>query len=329
MVHRQARRRPASLLLLAAAMGCGFAPPAPARTGPDPAAASLRSARQAVDACLRQLDPAVDTDYARINARCPGLAPTLIDAPFAPWLPSDWNESDGNLSAAGLKQLDSLLVREGARTPLREAPPVERVRAALAALHSHARPQGWWERLWRWLRGLATDGEQPALPWWQRWFSGASISQRALHLTVWGVVASLIILAVSVLVNELRVAGVLRRRRPRRAAHTAEGAAPRDAPDPDTALPEQRPALLLEQVAQRLVEQERLPPARAFTARQLVRRARLAQAADRERLERLAQVSEQLRFSDRPVPAQRIAEAIGQGRELLASLYSPATVDHG
>jgi hypothetical protein len=123
----------------------------------------------------------------------------------------------------------------------------------------------------------------------------------------------------------LRVAGVLRSRQRGRGA----GAPPSQRAGPslaqiERAPPAAQPALLLEFIAGRLAEQDRLPPPQAFTARELTRRARLPHESDRLRLAELAAVCEQVRFSGLDVAPQVVAGALARGRELLAALETPA-----
>ena len=82
--------------------------------------------------------------------------------------------------------------------------------------------------------------------------------------------ALVVVLAAAVAINELRMAGVLRR--PRRGAQPP---VPPAAPgalklaDVAQAEPAQQPRLLLELIAVRLNQQSRLPPPRALTVREL------------------------------------------------------------
>jgi hypothetical protein len=57
---------------------------------------------------------------------------------------------------------------------------------------------------------------------------------------------------------------------------------------------------------------------------ELVRAARLPDAADRVRLQALGAACERVRFSDREIPTAALAAALTQGRELLATLLPPA-----
>jgi hypothetical protein len=90
--------------------------------------------------------------------------------------------------------------------------------------------------------------------------------------------------------------------------------------DVEGAEPNERPRVLLELIAARLTAARRLPAARAFTVRELMRAAELSDAADRERLDELALTSERLRFGiTQPVPAG-IAGVLARGRELFERL---------
>jgi hypothetical protein len=72
----------------------------------------------------------------------------------------------------------------------------------------------------------------------------------------------------------------------------------------------------------RLAALQRLPPARALTARELEREARLPEASARARLVELVTVCERVRFSDAPVSAACLAAAGRGGRALLGTLAS-------
>src|SRR5205807_1219904 len=115
--------------------------------------AGAHDALDAIDGCLRELDPGLDVGYQRIAARCPDLTPTLVQSQYAAWLPRDWNQTGNLLSADGLTELRALLTREPAATAARGAPSVEHVAAVLAKVTQSEQPRaGWWTRLKQWLR---------------------------------------------------------------------------------------------------------------------------------------------------------------------------------
>jgi hypothetical protein len=282
------------------------------------------AALQAIDSCLRKLDPDIDIGYERIAARCPDLVRRLQGSGWSAWLPSDWRQPGNDLSAGGLRGLRELLTR----------PPTQRIRApdvaslpGVLAEVAQANPDrnGWWARTKVWLRRIFERREQGQDDGWLTRLIGQNgLSQAVLELTSYAALALVVMLAVVIVVNELRVSGVaggLRGRLARRrAAPTAS--ARRDAPSWDAIPPQQRPGLLLELIVARLTEENRLPPARGLTARELTRTARLADERDRERLAELARLSEHVRFSNEEVPSASLAAAIEAGRALLERLTS-------
>jgi len=149
--------------------------------------ASAREALGAIDACLAQLDRGLDMGYQRIAARCPDLAPSLMQSPWAAWLPRDWNQPQNLLSADGLMELRTLLTREPAFAPEGRAPRVARVAAVLAMLTQADRPRGgWWARFRQWLREALTQPPQRADPGWlRRMIADLGLSQAVLEGIVW------------------------------------------------------------------------------------------------------------------------------------------------
>jgi len=289
--------------------------------------AAAREALGAIDACLAQLDRGLDVGYQRIAARCPDLAPSLMQSQWAAWLPRDWNQPQNLLSADGLMELRTLLTREPASAPEGRAPRVARVAAVLATLTQADRPRGgWWARFRQWLREALTPPPQRADPGWlRRMIADLGLSQAVLEGIVWGALVLVMALAGAVVVNELRVAGVLAGwRTAPRDARTAPGrAAAVTLQDLEHASLLRQPTLLLELITVRLAEQDRLPPARALTVHELTRAARLPEESDRERLRELAAACERVRFSGREPAREALAAALARGRELLAALDAP------
>ena len=281
----------------------------------------------AIDTCIRDIDPNLDVGFERVAARCPDLAPALKGSPWTAWLPHDWERRGNDLSAGGLAELRTLLTRATVRSTAASAQPlhIERVGPLLATL-SKGEPEsgGWWARFKRWLRELLTPHPQADDPGWLRQlFNDVSVPRAVMKAIVWGALGLVVALGGAIVVNELRVAGVLRPRRRRAAAEDLAPGAAREralARELEAAGAPQQPRLLFELIAAVLAGQDRLPPARALTVRELSRAARLPDAADRARLEALGTACERLRFSDREIPPQALAGVLAGGRELLDSL---------
>jgi hypothetical protein len=290
-----------------------------------------RDPLQAIDECVTRLDSELDVGYARIAARCPELAPTLSESGFAPWLPADWKRPDNELSAAGLSELRAQLAREGSpRAQEHAAPRSERVTAVLATLARSEQDAGrsWWRRLKDWLRGLITARPQAEQGWLQRWWRQLKLATSTTELLGWTALAAVVALAAGIIINELRIAGLLRR------APDRLRTPPADRPgsnatallaDIERAAPEEQPALLLELIAARLADRQRLPPTRALTARELARTARLPAESARVPLTELVAVCERVRFSAERVTAASLTAAVRSGSLLLEMLESAPT----
>ena len=290
------------------------------------APALARDAVSALDACIAQLPPGLEAGYERIAARCPELTPALAQSPWAAWLPRDWDKEGNNLSAAGLKELRVLIARESRRGAGADVPQPAHLAAVLATLAPAPHGQrSWWERFKGWLHEMLSVRESSTRPGWvARVLDALRTRAGFVRIVSLGALAVVALLAGTMVVSELRAAGLLRLgRRPKAAgggAVSAGAGAGAELATIEAASPAERPRLLLGLIAARLAELERLPPARALTVRELLRAAQLGDASDRARLADLAQVSEQLRFSGRTLPAETLTGALVRGRELLDSL---------
>lgn len=279
-----------------------------------------------IDACLSKIDVGTDVGYARIAQLCPELPNELTQSRAAVWLPADWNRADNQLSAQGLAELRILLLQQQTPATSRRAPPrVDSVAAVLAqVLHGEQqRPAGWWKRLKDWLRRLFTPQPKAGESWVKRWLDTVELSDGVAAVIAWSALTVTVAFALALLLHELRLAGLFaERERSLRVAGSAGTAMRRGASLAEirSAAPQEQPGLLLALIANRLAEQDRLPPARAFTSRELVSRALLPDESLRAPLADLAAVSDSVRFSDQLVAAERLAAAVAGGQSVLATI---------
>ncbi|MBV8784374.1 MAG: DUF4129 domain-containing protein [Gammaproteobacteria bacterium] len=280
-----------------------------------------------IDACMARLDQGIDVGFARIRERCPELPAALRQGALAANLPAGWDEAHNQLSAQGLSELETLLARAQQPAVLRPPPDATRVAGVLRRIaQTEAQRSTWWSRFKYWLRRLLVAEPRQDGSWLERLFLGQSLSRHAADLILWSAMALVIALALSIVLNELRVAGLLRRR----AAGSQHGAPAAERRGVTLQQLEQtplraQPGLLLELIVQRLAGASRLGAgARALTARELVRSAALPPAADRAHLAQLAQLGEELRYGEREVEPQRLEAALRAGRELLRLLQPAA-----
>lgn len=211
------------------------------------------------------------------------------------------------------------------------APDTTRVAPLLAKLQPEQETRGgWWLRFKHWLRSLLARHAVPEeAGWLRRLFGGDGVPELVQKAVLWGALLLLVALAGAIVLNELRVAGLMRglsRRSGRRPVGQAADPQASTLQELEAVEPRLQARLLLNLIAARLVAQERLPPARSLTVHELMRAAQLPDATDRVRLETLGAVAERARYSDREIAPETLGRALTQGRELLAALTSPPSL---
>ncbi len=289
---------------------------------PDP----LAAARKAIDECTPRLDPQADVGYDRIAARCPNLGSALERSGIEEWLPQGWKEVRNNLSVGSLTELRSLLGRELAAQPSQRKPRVEKLDEVLAGLgDQHRTSNGTWLRFKRWLRELLEQRDREHREdWFDRMVHRVGLSQAIGEVVTYLSLGAMVVLALGVILNELKAAGLLGRRRQDAAPEPdAELAMSRAIPtmgEIERAPLVERPHLLLELIAAKLTAIRRLPPAGAMTVRELSEAVNLEAVQDRERLALLGATAERARYSDAGVPPDALESAYVRGRELLESI---------
>ncbi|HEV7716873.1 MAG TPA: hypothetical protein VGO53_14845 [Steroidobacteraceae bacterium] len=294
-----------------------------------PLHAADTDALAAIDACTARLDAQLDVGYERIAARCPDLARTLEQSGLAAWLPQGWKESQNDLSAGSLRELRTVATRELATRAAAREPSVARLKEILAGLGDAGQQRGGaWARFRKWLRAVfERGGQQQNETWLSRMVARVGISDAAVEVITYIALGGVIALAGFIVFNELRVAGLLGARRREEPGSDGGSAALalRTRPtwsDVERAALLDQPRLLLEMIAAKLTDLKRLPPAGAFTVRELTRAADLWEDLDRSNLTELALTAERARYADGGVSPAVVEAAVGHGRELLTRLES-------
>jgi hypothetical protein len=278
----------------------------------------------AIDSCIKRLDPQTDVGYERIAARCPDLTGQLDRSAWAAWLPKEWKASDNDLSAGSLKDLRQVVARELATRTTSRTPSLVPLHAILADLG----PMGLqstspWDRFTRWLREALERGDAHTAHEWGA--ARVSLSQSVIDLICYVCLAAVVAMALALIVNELRVAGVFAARRDRAVGKAGAHAARYVASDWSAiqrSPASDRPRLLLELIAARLVDLNRLPPAGGFTVRELLQRAHFARREDQALLADVALTAERMRFSAEQIPAASLEAVVERGRQLLEQLQA-------
>ena len=284
-----------------------------------------------IDACIERLDPLTDIGFEKIAARCPDLAPTLEKTGWAAWLPEGWKDSRNDLSPGSLTELRTLVEAELRNRTVTRAPRVQRLEEILSGLGSTGTERGGlWARFKQWVRNVFTPGEEENdSSWLDRMIDRAGLSQTVVELITYAALGLIVLFAALIVVNEIRASGLLRARekREREAEAELQGAARLNVTwqDVERAPLLDKPRLLLEMVAGRLVALGQLPPTAALTVREITRAAQLPGDEDRARLSQLALAAERARYAPETLASVGIQDAVDDGRALLSRLAPTGT----
>lgn len=280
-----------------------------------------RSARQVLDACIESVEADV-IGMAALEAECPGLEQALVDLGLAPFIAdSQWD----TIGVYGLMTLRSVEQRYSEPPADRAAVPVDNLQSILDELKQPAQaeqPLTWFQRLTRWLRDLLAKQDAEADSWLSRWFEEHTLSETARKILFYGPMILVVLLALAVVVNEVRVARKGRRKRDRTQGGSEEGtslAALARSLDLDAAARSERPSILLQMLVATLVKTGRLQAERSLTHRELTTRARFDDSSQRENFRRVAQLAERVVYGGDDAPAE-LDEVVQAGRALHSQL---------
>jgi hypothetical protein len=301
------------------------AQPAHADIGPLASPPSVESLVAIIDACRERLDPQIDIGFERIVARCPDLARRLEQNELAAWLPEGWKDTGNNLSVGSLHELAVLMRREIATHSSRPAPSVQHLHVVLSEIgQAPERRNSLWKRMRLWMNKVLPSNDEPGdTGWIPRMISRIGLPQTVIEIVSYAALASIIALGLLILANELRVAGLFRRRMDRAAVESVDTvpmAAQMCWCDVERAATVDKPRVVLELVVDRLTRAHLLPPARSLTHRELTRAVRLSNAKDQERLQALALTAERMRYAAATTDLAEVEAAVAGGRVILRSL---------
>ena len=160
--------------------------------------------------------------------------------------------------------------------------------------------------------------------WLSRWLDNVDIPSAVGRAILLASIALIIGLTILVIVNELRAAGVFRRRRGTQDADMTAGsattAAGEDSADLDSLPVDRKAQVLLRMLVRTLVQSGRLRTERSLTHRELCARAAFDDAQQRESFRRVAALAERTVYGDGEVPAAEVEPVVAAARALDAQL---------
>lgn len=301
-------------LLLLGLLSCALAAPA-ARAARD-TDARLDEAGQRVDRCLRALDAGAEPlpPYRRVilEEACPGLAPAVAALPEAGLLnqPLDWQTTPNQL-----RDLHALLGSLQNPHPGVEQFDFAQLHELLArTLETEPKPPvSWWQRFKDWLAQKLRGSAESDYRWLTEFLKSLDPPEWLRDLLLRLSVALVLLLALAVVVNELRAAEPRswlrgRSRRQRAAAMPPAAGASRLAWKDVIELPAARqPAALLRLALAALIERGLLPDDGSLTNRELLVRLGTTGSAHTGPFTELAAAADSVLFGNRAVVAAQLA----------------------
>jgi hypothetical protein len=277
------------------------------------------AAAQVIADCANR-EHASEIGLTAMEQACPGVTAALNESGDLALLSQGQLEQ---LSAEGLRQLQ--LLREDyspAEHHSDRRVATDSLSEILANLHKQSvreQPPSWFERLMTWLRGLRKNSAHDN----RSWLENFEPSARALQITRWILIATVVLLAFAVVVNELRAAGLLRRLRARspsaRSVEIPVASNGSEARIEDAPLSE-RPSLLLQMIVSDLSRSGRLRSDRSLTHRELGTHANFDTDVQRVIFRRLANLAELLLYGHRSIPATDIDATVREALSLRAQV---------
>jgi hypothetical protein len=260
---------------------------------------------------------------AALSKACPGVDAALRQAGLTAFLPPDWRKT---LTASALGDLAALAQRYAGEVASR-APATAILRSIAAGLVPPPPPANWSQRIGAWIQRQLGPLLERLGAWLRSLGPAAGRSTRARTL-LYGLIALLLVVVVTLLILELRGAGRLRRRLsaerhpPRRTvgANSAQPAEP-EWREPDWARLRAHPARVLHLLVETLTRARRLERDRHLTCRELETEARFDSEFERAGFGRVALLAERELYGP-PGPALLSEGVLGDAQALHARLLT-------
>jgi hypothetical protein len=307
-----------TLLLLAA--------PAAGSQEADSAAGAVIAPGDQIAACIEDAS-GDEVGLAALESSCPGIGQALTQSGYADFISESGTEQLNSYGLADLEQIADRY-RQSPREPAADVAALAPVLSTIEEELRVDRPLTLFERFERWLNGLLQRSQQDEDSWLGRWLRGFDVPERITRPILYGAIVLVILIAVAVIVNELRAAGVFRRggRRSVATPGTVTGTGHASATmlaDLDRVPAAERPALLLRMLVNTLVHTGRLRTEKSLTHRELGERAAFDATTQRQSFNRVASLSERILYSNREVSAEEIDVVVTEGRTLDHQLSLP------
>lgn len=275
-------------------------------------------------ASIEKCSNTADEDAVGLEAledECPGLTQALDESGYLALLPT---ASRDELNVDQLPELLRVSHRYDREAPRNVA--VDSLGPILGSLRTQEpeRPLTWFERFKRWLRAKLGSRGSDSDNWLSHWLDDVDVPDAVARGILFASIGLIVVLTIVVIVNELRAAGVFRRRRRSQDADMIlagiASAAADDVADIDALPADRKISVLLRVLVTTLVQSGRLRAERSLTHRELCTRAAFDDAQQRESFRRVAALAERTVYGIGEVPAEEVEPIVAAARALDAQL---------
>ena len=267
-------------------------------------------------------DEASDETYGLtdLEKECPGLTDALEKLGYLQLLSSGTRDALHVYDLADLLQVDDWYGDQQARD-LDVATLAPILTSLRAEKPEHALT--WFERFKRWLRSLIERQQNVPDKPLPKWLEALDFS-RIVRVFLIGSLILIVVLAIAVIYNELRVAGILRKRPTLHddAINSASNdlLAAGDLEDLDRLSADRKVPMLLRMLVATLIKSGRLRTERSLTYRELCMRATFDDTRQRDSFRRVAALAERVVYGGGQVSAEEVEPVVAEARVLDAQL---------
>lgn len=275
-------------------------------------------------AFIEKCSNTADEDAVGLEAledECPGLTQALDESGYLALLPTASRDELNVIQLLELLRVSYGYDREAPRNVA-----VDSLGPILDSLRTQApeRPLTWFERFKRWLRAKLESRGSDSDNWLSRWLDDVDVPDAVARGILFASIGLIVVLTIVVIVNELRAAGVFRRRRRSQDADMIlagiASAGADDVADIDALPADRKISVLLRMLVTTLVQSGRLRAERSLTHRELCTRAAFDDAQQRESFRRVAALAERTVYGIGEVPAEEVEPIVAAARALDAQL---------
>lgn len=263
--------------------------------------------------------PAEISGVKDLNSACPGLEDALQALGLDRILYDGWRET---LSRDALRDVAKLADDYGS-TPA-ASPDVSALAGILKALAREQTPhlKSWWDDFKAWLATWLRSHDADSLSWLDHWLERVRQSITVLNAILYSLIGLVLVAAAWVVVNELRAAGLIARRKQTAAATPGTKGAVGVAMmvDSEPMALADRLSVLLRLLVNRLIQTGRLKTERSLTHRELVLHSTFDSESQRAVFASVAASAESVLYGTQGAAPEHLQSVLQQGQALLTDL---------